>query len=180
MEKLTLQSKQKWVTLMKDRSRLATPRYLTPTSASTTDNWCACPWGSQGTGRHHCHRTLGWPRVRLVFSMRALWRCFVVFNVTRNNFLRLYCDSCHISKHFFNKQPWLVWLSGLSASLQTKGSPVQFPVRAHAWVSGQVPIWGVYERRLHIDVFLPPFLPHSLSLKINKMFFKKQIKTKNW
>ena len=25
-------------------------------------------------------------------------------------------------------EPWLVWLSGLSASLQIKGSPVQFPV----------------------------------------------------
>ena len=34
--------------------------------------------------------------------------------------------------------PCLVWLSGLSSSLQTKGSPVQLPVRAHAWVTGQV------------------------------------------
>ena len=33
--------------------------------------------------------------------------------------------------------PWLVWLRGLSAGLRTKGSPVQFPVRAHAWVVGQ-------------------------------------------
>ena len=40
------------------------------------------------------------------------------------------------------KEPWLVWLSGLSASLQTKGSPVQFLVRAHAWLGGQVPSWG--------------------------------------
>ena len=38
--------------------------------------------------------------------------------------------------------PWLVWLSGLSADLRTKGSLVRFPVRAHAWVSGQVPSWG--------------------------------------
>ena len=37
---------------------------------------------------------------------------------------------------------WLVWLSGLSAGLQTKGSLIQFPVRAHAWVAGQVPSWG--------------------------------------
>ena len=29
-------------------------------------------------------------------------------------------------------ESWLVWLSGLSASLQTKGSQVQFPVRSHA------------------------------------------------
>ena len=34
---------------------------------------------------------------------------------------------------------WLVWLSGLSASLQTKKLPVGFPVRAHACVAGQVP-----------------------------------------
>ena len=34
--------------------------------------------------------------------------------------------------------PWLVWLSGLSAGLQTKGSLVRFPVRTHAWVAGQV------------------------------------------
>ena len=32
-----------------------------------------------------------------------------------------------------------MWLSGLSAGLGTKGSRVQFPVRAHAWVVGQVP-----------------------------------------
>ena len=28
--------------------------------------------------------------------------------------------------------PWLLWLSGLSTGLQTKGSPVGFPVRAYA------------------------------------------------
>ena len=39
-------------------------------------------------------------------------------------------------------KPWLVWLSGLSAGLQTKGSLVQFPVRAHAWVVSQVPAGG--------------------------------------
>ena len=38
--------------------------------------------------------------------------------------------------------PWLVWLSGLSTSLQTKGLPVGFPVRADAWASGQVPSRG--------------------------------------
>ena len=35
-----------------------------------------------------------------------------------------------------------VWLSGLSSGLQTKGSLVQFLVRAHAWVADQVPSWG--------------------------------------
>ena len=37
---------------------------------------------------------------------------------------------------------WLVWLSGLSAILQTERLLVRFPVRAHAWVAGQVPGWG--------------------------------------
>ena len=41
-----------------------------------------------------------------------------------------------------NKLPWLVWLSGLSAHLLTKRSLVWFPIRAHAWVAGQVPSWG--------------------------------------
>ena len=59
--------------------------------------------------------------------------------------------------------PWLVWLSGLSAGLRTKGPPVQFPVRAHAWVVGQVPTRGL-TRGNHTLMFLPPFP----SLKINK------------
>ena len=56
-----------------------------------------------------------------------------------------------------NKQnrnmPWLVWLSGLSAGLRTKGSLVQFPVRAHAWVVGQVPSGG-HTRGKHTLMFL--------------------------
>ena len=51
--------------------------------------------------------------------------------------------------------PWLVWLSGLSASLWTTGSPVRFPVRAHAWVAGQVPSWGC-ARGNHTLLFLSP------------------------
>ena len=49
--------------------------------------------------------------------------------------------------------PWLVWLSELSAGLQTKGSPIQFPVRAHAWVEGQVPSRGCL-RGNHTVMFL--------------------------
>ena len=60
--------------------------------------------------------------------------------------------------------PWLVWLSGLSASLRTKGSPVQFPVRAHAWVAGQVPSRG-HTRGNHTLIFLSLLfsLPSPLS-----------------
>ena len=38
--------------------------------------------------------------------------------------------------HEKGHKPWLVWLSGLSAGMQTKGLSVRFPVRAHAWVAG--------------------------------------------
>ena len=59
----------------------------------------------------------------------------------------------------------LVWLSGLSANLQTKGSPVRFPVRAHAWVAGQVP--SKEHERGNAPSLSPSLLP--LSLKINKL-----------
>ena len=71
----------------------------------------------------------------------------------------------YIFHHNFKmKEPWLVWLSGLSASLQTEGLLVGFPVRAHAWVAGQVPSWGC-ERGNHTLLFLPLsfFLPSPLS-----------------
>ena len=64
---------------------------------------------------------------------------------------------------------WPVWLSGLSASLRTKGSPVQLLVSAHAWVVGQAPSRGRMRENYtlmslwHIDLspplFLPPFPP---------------------
>ena len=66
-------------------------------------------------------------------------------------------------------QTELVWLNGLSASLWTKDSPVQFPVRAHAWVAGQVSRGEGYVRGNHTLMFLSlsfPSLPFSL--KINR------------
>ena len=57
-------------------------------------------------------------------------------------------------------QSWLLWLSGLSTGLGTRGLPVPFPVRSQAWVTGLVP----NERQPHIDVSLPLFLlPSPLS-----------------
>ena len=90
-----------------------------------------------------------------------------IYNYLNKNF--------NIKKHIL---PWLVWLSGLSASLQTKRSPVGFPVGAQAWVAGQVPFWGRARGDqsmylLHMDVSLSLFL---ISLKINKIFFKKPLK----
>ena len=77
-----------------------------------------------------------------------------------------------------------MWLNGVSASLWTKGSQVQFPVRAHAWVAGQVPS----KRCMTGDhalmfLFLSFSLPSSLK-KINKIFLKKEffwkVKTLTW
>ena len=48
---------------------------------------------------------------------------------------------------------------GLSTGLQTKGLPVRFPVRAHAWVVGQVPSRG--RLRGNIDVSLSLYSPLS-------------------
>ena len=62
------------------------------------------------------------------------------------------------------EEPWLLWLSGLSAGLWTKRSLVWFPVRARALVVGQVPSLrharGNWSMNLsHIDISLPLFLP---------------------
>ena len=68
-------------------------------------------------------------------------------------------------------EPWLVWFSGLSASLWTKRSQVRFPVRAHAWVVGQVPGWQL-TRDNHTLVFL--FLSFSIPSPLSKNKFKKE------
>ena len=64
---------------------------------------------------------------------------------------------------------WLVWLSGLRAGLQTRGLPVQFLFRAHAWVAGQVS--GRWRKRGNHILMFPFFLFHFPSLKINKHNF---------
>ena len=65
-----------------------------------------------------------------------------------------------------NIQPWLVWLSELSASLRTEGSGVGFPIRAHTCVAGQVPSRG-RARGNHTLMFLSlPVSLSSFSLKI--------------
>ena len=71
-----------------------------------------------------------------------------------------------------NLMPWLVWLSGLSAGLQTKRSLVWCPIRAHSWVAGPGPQLGACQRQLmdvslahrYFSPSLSPSLP--LSLKI--------------
>ena len=62
-----------------------------------------------------------------------------------------------------------MYLSGLSAGLWTKGSLVQLPVRAHAWVVGLVPSKG-HVRGNHTLMVL------SLSLLVSKNKILKKIK----
>ena len=85
--------------------------------------------------------------------------------------LKLFKGQLYIVYKYINitHMPWLVWLSVLSAGLWTKGLLVRFPVRAHAWVVGQVPGWGHARGSQlmflsHIEVSLPLYLPHFHSL----------------
>ena len=71
--------------------------------------------------------------------------------------------------------PWLVWLSGLRAGLQTKGLLDWFPIRARAWVAGWVPSRGC-ARSNHTLMFLSlsfsPPSPLSKNKQIKSFFFK--------
>ena len=84
---------------------------------------------------------------------------------------------CFYGKYIWCKKtayrPWLVWLSGLSIVLRTKGSPVWFPVRAHAWVVGWVPSGG-HVRGNHTLMFLS----FSFSLPFSKNKYIKLKKKK--
>ena len=71
-----------------------------------------------------------------------------------------------------NSSCWCGSVSGLSAGQQSKGSLVRFPVRAHAWVSGQVPSTGC-TRGNHTLMFLSLSFSLPSPLKINKIFFIK-------
>ena len=74
-------------------------------------------------------------------------------------------------------QPWLVCLSEWSVSLWTERSPVWSPVRAHAWVAGQVPGWGCVRGHcfsLTQWCFSPSLCP-SLSLSLPSSLSKNKL-----
>ena len=70
-------------------------------------------------------------------------------------------------------KPWLEWLSGLSTGLQSKGSLVRFPVRAHAWVVGQIPS-REHMRGNHTLMFLSLSFSLPSPLKVNKILENKE------
>ena len=76
-----------------------------------------------------------------------------------NRVLEVLATAIRQEKEITAIQPWLVWLSGLSVGLWSKGSLVWFPVGAHAWVSGQVPC-----RRRTRGNYTLMFLSRSFSL----------------
>ena len=92
------------------------------------------------------------------------------------HFFKLYFDYPLVlfRKKFFLrkvKSASLIRLSGLSVGLRTKGSPVWFPVGAHAWVVGQVSSRGLATTHWCFSPFLSPSLPLSKN-KINQIFKK--------
>ena len=80
------------------------------------------------------------------------WVCFRKIHKTEDSKMELW--------------PWLGWLSGWGTSLQSERSPVQFPVREHAWIMSQVPGWRL--ARGNRSMFLPLSLMINKSWKMNK------------
>ena len=79
--------------------------------------------------------------------------------MTYNQFLLFFCWVLKIP----TVQPWLVCLSGLGVIPRTERSLVRLPVRARAWVVGQVPSWGRVRGNQLMFLSLPLSLPSSLS-----------------
>ena len=113
--------------------------------------WCAPPTLNQRTVTGIVLNVLLWTWRHLVFME------IIYMYMKEINYFFIKPDS----------RPGQWWLSGLSASLRTKDLLVWFPVRAHAWVVGQVPSTPTREATT-CWCFSP-----SLSLKINKIFKKK-------
>ena len=78
--------------------------------------------------------------------------------------------------------PWMVWVSGLSAGLRIKWSPVQFSVRTHAWVAGQVPSTGHRSATIHgcVSSSLSPSLPLYLKINTYNLKTKRKKETSIW
>ena len=63
---------------------------------------------------------------------------------------------------------------GTEHRLQTKGLPIQFPVRVQAWAAGRFPVGATWEATAHWCFSPSPSLSLPFSLKINKNLKKKK------
>ena len=122
------------------------------------------PWSSQSAHDSHPSQSSSTLRTRAHTRSTEKWKNSHHDALIRNSGI---CTSTHQNETLilvvlcshFKLEPWLVWLSGLNTGLRTKGSPVWFPVRAHAWVVSQVPSMR-HVRGNHTLMFpslLPPF-----------------------
>ena len=80
--------------------------------------------------RLHQHHTEEWKRGRsdLIFSFSIASKFSYFPRIIRNVWFTLLVSLLNIFTENILILYWLVWLSGLSADLRTKGSPVRFPV----------------------------------------------------
>ena len=106
-----------------------------------------------GRGQQNCDDT--WKN----YPMKALHEGVKGTNIHWAKLLNtVLVNDTDFSATILKGQPWVVWLSGLSAGLGSKGSQVWFPVRGHAWIVDRAPSGG-HMRGNHTLMFL--FLPPS-------------------
>ena len=128
---------------------------------------CSCITGQDAGGRQrHGHRAVGWwargAHEQQTSAAASPGESGLQHVRSCSKNLPVLTDTVVLPRGHDGKKitPWLVWLNGLSVGLRSKGSLVQFPVGAHAWVAGQVPSRG-RARSNHTLMFLS--LPSPIS-----------------
>ena len=122
----------------------------------------------------HCLKANSFHRL-VTFVHRAIIAINLMTSLCFSHYFIFVNNAKHVKGRFIKTKQnkttvplWLVWLRGLVVCLRIKGSPFQLPVRAQAWVSGQVPRRGRM-RDNHTFMFLSlSFSLPSPFLKINK------------
>ena len=129
---------------LRDRER---PRFCCSTYLCIHWLILACALTGDWTHSLRLLRRCSWPGTE---APSLFWKYTHTHTHTMNK-----CMPLKVTKN--RMLPWLVLLSGLSAFLQTYGSPVWLSFRAHAWVVGQVPSRG-HARGNHTLTFFSLFL----------------------
>ena len=135
--------------------------------------------GLHKTVKSPWHKKVKTPRY-IGITRRIQYKSIFLFeeknDVSSSSFLGEHSQFLHHSAiRLVKSKLFLIALAGVAqwierAGLRTKGSPVRFPVRAHAWVAGQVPSRGCV-RGNHTMMFLS--LSFSLPSPLKIFFFFK-------